>query len=259
MKTFKSILSAALICFSTTTGYSQEQRAGLRLIPKTSTENFMQYFERMGEVIENAKENSSDVNRDSRLQNFSEKFKRICGDRDYEDEIISNQSTTNAVNITFTCYENNSLTEGTAFNFDLDEDAKLMNFSEVLIKNNGVAEDKKKLINLVFRETVALVAATSVSVLAAKAMMPGQSDKPKHAGVSAVMGSLITSAAYHFFKVSPKKAGVIGFSVCLLVGAAKEMYDKRHPERHDAEMKDFGADAVGCAAGAGFVTYAISW
>ena len=264
MKMFKGIVSIALVCLTATTGFTQEHRAGMKLIPKASTEEFIQYFRRIGEVIQNAKadlsnDDSAALQKVQRISAMEEKFKRLCGDQDYEDEIITNQSTTNAVSISFTCYENNSLKEGSSFIFELDEDSKLSNFSEVVVQNNGTASNDKKLVKIIFRESIALVAATTLSVLTAKMMLPGQADKMKHAGVSAIMSSLITSAAYHFFKVSPKKAGVMGLSACLLVGAGKEWYDSKHPDRHDAEMNDFLADSVGCVSGAGFVTYAISW
>jgi uncharacterized protein YfiM (DUF2279 family) len=42
---------------------------------------------------------------------------------------------------------------------------------------------------------------------------------------------------------------VTGVAASAVIGAAKELYDSRHPESHDASLKDFAATTAGGALG----------
>jgi len=66
-------------------------------------------------------------------------------------------------------------------------------------------------------------------------------DKAVHATGSALIAGAVTAATKNAF---------LGFGAALVVGAAKEAYDSKHPGKHTASWKDFGADALGGLAGA---------
>ena len=55
-------------------------------------------------------------------------------------------------------------------------------------------------------------------------------------------------AAMQFAKLAPW-AGHIGTGLCVLLGAGKEFYDRRNPERHTSDTADFFGTALGGVAG----------
>lgn len=64
-------------------------------------------------------------------------------------------------------------------------------------------------------------------------------DKKKHFAVGAAIGAAGT--------VAFGQRG--GFALGVAAGAAKELYDLRHRDRHDVSGKDFAVTAVGALAG----------
>lgn len=66
-------------------------------------------------------------------------------------------------------------------------------------------------------------------------------DKAAHAGGSSALSAGVTAVAGNEF---------VGIAAALLVGAAKEGYDSKHPDKHTASWKDFAADAAGALIGA---------
>lgn len=66
-------------------------------------------------------------------------------------------------------------------------------------------------------------------------------DKELHFAMGAGVSSLATLAF---------KDEEVGFWSGVAVGAAKEIYDYKHPKSHDASFKDFAVTALGAFAGA---------
>lgn len=50
---------------------------------------------------------------------------------------------------------------------------------------------------------------------------------------------------------------LIGLGVAVLIGASKEGYDFRHPDKHTCDVWDFAATVLGGAIGAVVATYFI--
>lgn len=74
-----------------------------------------------------------------------------------------------------------------------------------------------------------------------------EKDKQQHIAVSALIG---VAAAISLEDTDHPV--LYGAAVAMLPGAAKELYDARHPDRHSASGADLVADAVGAVAGAWF-------
>lgn len=71
-------------------------------------------------------------------------------------------------------------------------------------------------------------------------------DKTQHAAVGAVIGAAIAAAT---------KDPLVGCAAAAAIGAAKEIYDHQHPQKHTASFKDFAVTAAaGCA-----VSFATHW
>lgn len=71
-------------------------------------------------------------------------------------------------------------------------------------------------------------------------------DKAQHAAVGAGIGAAITAST---------KDPMIGCAAAAAVGAAKEIYDHQHPQKHTASFKDFAVtSAFGCAS-----SYTAGW
>ena len=65
-------------------------------------------------------------------------------------------------------------------------------------------------------------------------------DKTQHAIVGAIIGAAVTIGT---------EDPLQGCLVSSAVGAAKEIYDKAHPDKHTASFKDFAVTALfGCSA-----------
>lgn len=73
-------------------------------------------------------------------------------------------------------------------------------------------------------------------------------DKAFHLASSA----FLTAGGFYFFHqeqdVERNKNLRAAAGVALVLGIAKEVYDKRHPDKHVASWKDLAADAAGIAA-----------
>ena len=73
-------------------------------------------------------------------------------------------------------------------------------------------------------------------------------DKLQHAAGSAAIAAAVTVAT------SSERAG---FWTSVAVGAAKEVYDTQHRDRHTPSLKDFGADVAGAYLGSKLGAYIV--
>ena len=73
-------------------------------------------------------------------------------------------------------------------------------------------------------------------------------DKLQHAAGSAAIAAAVTVAT------SSERAG---FWTAVAVGAAKEVYDMNHRDRHTPSWRDLGADVAGAYVGSKFGTYIV--
>ena len=78
-------------------------------------------------------------------------------------------------------------------------------------------------------------------------------DKALHLGVSALLSS--TSYYVYRYQFHNTPEGTLYFSAgfTLTLGVAKECYDAKHPNRHNASWKDLVTDVVGMGLGIGLV------
>lgn len=74
-------------------------------------------------------------------------------------------------------------------------------------------------------------------------------DKYKHFAISAAYAAGGTYIAHRHFEISKKEAPVIGFSITIALGAAKEGADKIS-RKGNASYKDFLWDVAGALTGA---------
>jgi uncharacterized protein YfiM (DUF2279 family) len=78
-------------------------------------------------------------------------------------------------------------------------------------------------------------------------------DKITHAIVGFTVAGFSTGISKHLLDKSNSDAVVVGISVPLSIGLAKEWYDSKHPRTHQASLKDLVAGCVGAAIGTAFV------
>ena len=68
-------------------------------------------------------------------------------------------------------------------------------------------------------------------------------DKLLHAGVSCIIELLLGLALSSWLPWTRAALNVV------LIGGGKEIYDKQHPDKHDADWRDLLADAAGAILG----------
>ncbi len=83
-----------------------------------------------------------------------------------------------------------------------------------------------------------------------------EQDKQKHIALSAGIGISATALAKHYGS-NKFEAFMIGVGVALLVGIAKEAYDRNHPN-HSEDVNDIYADTLGGVAGSA-ISSQFSW
>ena len=245
--TLKSISVAAFI-FAACQGQAQQIKESMALIPKQSSESYLENLTLLDEKIQNSKTQIEDAEKLQTLFRVEESFKKICADQDFADQVVVINKKDSSMSLTYTCFDNYDDEQGKAFIFEIGQSSELVSFSEVAVEKE-ISAAKKQGLKLIFKESVALVASSALTYGVSKVLYPGELDKLKHATISSLLGSVITASASYFFKVSPKKAALIGISGCGLIGIAKEIYDSKRPEKHTADIRDFGADMVGCTVG----------
>ncbi len=257
MNTLKSI-SVAVFIFASCQGEAQQIKESLALIPKESSENYLENLSLLDEKIQNAKIQIENVEKLQTLFRVEQSFKKICADQDFADQVVVINKHDRSISLTYTCFDNYDDEQGSAFIFEIGPSSELVSFSEVALEKE-ISAAKKQGLKLIFKESVALVASSALTYGVSKILYPGELDKSKHATISSLLGSVITASASYFFKVSPKKAALIGISGCGLIGIAKEIYDSKHPEKHTADIRDFGADMLGCTIGSIGIKFAIEF
>ena len=88
--------------------------------------------------------------------------------------------------------------------------------------------------------------------LLAHGIFPGQEDKFKHAIAGSITAAMTTLIAHYGLKMDKDKSMWAGIAAALVVGIAKEVYDKRSNGKHTPDGKDALVTAFGGLASVGF-------
>lgn len=254
------LISTSLVSIPFDISYAEMKTSTIQSIRLLQKSNSNEYNELLSDTTESLKIYINKIVNDEIKKNklkIVSQFLNICGDNDFADDVIITKNQDDKNHLVFTCFSGYDVKSGLSFIFDTDDlTHQITGFSQIeIVKNensNIEFSDLKKTdqsnFKLILKESSVLVASAATSALAAKTIFTGQQDKPKHAVLSSLISSIVTSAAHHFFKLSPKKSALVGFSVCSAVGIGKEIWDKFHPG-HTPDVQDFAADLIGCGSG----------
>ncbi len=185
-------------------------------------------------------------------------FERDCGDTDGFDSLNwqrQDQQTT----LIFTCFPNFDYLHGTTYAFVLNaEENSILTASSQNFQVNPNPTQKKTAdgepaeFEIVFTDTAVAVGAYYATTALAQKMYPGEADKKLHGKASLPLGAGFHSLAARTFKLSFTSRMLTSFAACVAVGALVEEiepYFKYKGVRGDKDVRDIGADAIGCAVG----------
>ena len=245
MSTKKIILSLLLgLSFSTQTMAEKATSSSVQgLAPKSNVDS-------QGNGLFNTKalEIYALITNENNSQKIAEKFAEYCGDQDFDDILSWSESQNGSSTYKFSCVKDSesNIKDEMLFVVTMEND-QLVKIDSLEAKKqiDNKAQDVKFTFKEATKYSVAVVGSTLIAGAMAKKVFPNEADKVKHAVFSAAMAGGAAGASRYMFDLSPNQSALAGGAFSLLVGVAKEVYDKQHPDKHTSDIRDFKADLIG--------------
>ncbi len=195
---------------------------------------------------------------------ISNNFKNYCQDRDFQDSVDWSQiesSTTDSPEakfhvLTFNCLEDYEVSlqdeasqrekNGYIFLATVDfKNQKILNLSSTKVQLDQQEFMKSHTILFVVKESVTIGLSVATTAAVISKMFPGEKDKQLHGRYMSALTAGLTSLAYHFLKLPPKKSFLLALGLTMTAGAIREITGNK-------DMRDMKANLVGGLIGGVF-------
>ncbi len=184
-------------------------------------------------------------------------FLKLCSPNSKGNQDFEYIKRENSELLVFTCDEvkKNSLIQGWRFSALINSDNKLLHLDV-----DKVASDQGR---LEFSEGLKVTAALGAGLLASsffsRSFYPNQDDKLLHFYAGDLIGAGGMFISYYGLKLNKDKSLLVGLSLGILAGLAKEFYDSRHPNKHVKDKNDALATFMGTGLGVGTLRLAFEF